>query len=98
MAPEGLNVDIIGDDLKERFPDIEELYNVHLWTITTDMLVFSAHVKLKDSQNGPVDQERLVSRINEYLAEEYDVIESTIQITSEADVCNVTWVSGRDDG
>ncbi len=44
MAPVGLNTDTIGDDLRTNFPEIEEIYNAHLWTVTADMLVFSAHI------------------------------------------------------
>ena len=89
MAPKGLNTDIISDDLKSHFPEIKELFNVHLWTITADMLVFSAHVLLNEAQENSVDQDNLIERINRYLSEKYRVIESTIQMTSgqEAEVC-----------
>jgi cobalt-zinc-cadmium efflux system protein len=75
MAPAGLNIDIINDNLKTNFPEIKELDNVHLWTITADILVFSAHIKLK----VPADQNKLISRINKYLSEKFKIIESTIQ-------------------
>lgn len=81
MAPTGLNVDLIGADLKTRFPEIGALYNMHLWTITTEMLVFSAHVKLNDAVDRS-HPEQLVRRMNAYLCEEYKIIESTIQVIS----------------
>lgn len=89
MAPRGLNTDIISDDLKSHFPEIRELFNVHLWTITADMLVFSAHVLLNEVQENSVNQDTLIERINRYLSEQYQVIESTIQMTSgqAAEVC-----------
>ena len=89
MAPRGLNTDIISDDLKSHFPEIRELFNVHLWTITADMLVFSAHVLLNEAQENSADQDTLIERINRYLSEQYQVIESTIQMTSGqvAEVC-----------
>jgi cobalt-zinc-cadmium efflux system protein len=89
MAPRGLNTDIISDDLKSHFPEIRELFNVHLWTITADMLVFSAHVLLNEAQEDSVNQDTLIERINRYLSEHYQVIESTIQMTSgqAAEVC-----------
>jgi cobalt-zinc-cadmium efflux system protein len=89
MAPTGLNIDIIRDDLKTAFPEIEELYNMHLWAITSDMLVFSAHLKAPHA----ADQANLLSRINTHLIERYNILESTIQIAPEAEyeteVCNV---------
>lgn len=83
MAPTGLNIDIINDDLKTNFPEIKELYNVHLWTITPEMLVFSAHIKLGTPHKLPTNQDKLISRINKHLSEKYKIIESTIQIASE---------------
>jgi cobalt-zinc-cadmium efflux system protein len=88
-APKGLDINMIGDDLKNNFPEIKELHNVHLWSITPDMLVFSAHVKLYPDK-VQTKQELLISKINEYLAKNYRIIESTIQVVSEdeTDVCN----------
>ena len=79
MTPAGLNVETISDDLKNHFPQIGELHNVHLWTITPDMLVFSAHVQLRNqNSNG-----KLISNISAYLTEKYGVRESTLQIVSK---------------
>lgn len=91
IAPTGLNIDIISDDLKAGFPEIKELFNVHLWTITGGMTVFSAHVRL-DNVHASVEQQKLIARIDNHLSETYGIIESTIQIASdeEAEVCNVT--------
>jgi cobalt-zinc-cadmium efflux system protein len=88
-APKGLDINMIGDDLKNNFPEIKELHNVHLWSITPDMLVFSAHVKLYPDK-VQTKQELLISKINEYLAKNYRIIESTIQVASEdeTEVCN----------
>lgn len=92
MAPSGLDVDTIKDDLKSHFSEIKELYNIHLWTITPDMLVFTAHMKLNhEAEKEITDQHDLLTRVNHYLAEKYNIIESTIQITAEgeAEVCNI---------
>ena len=83
MAPKGLNVHIVGDDLKASFSEIVELYNVHLWTITPAMLVFSAHIQVADKIDMFSNQDSLIERLDNYLKEKYNVIESTIQIISE---------------
>jgi cobalt-zinc-cadmium efflux system protein len=90
MAPAGLDITTIGNDLKAAFPEIEELYNVHLWAITTEMLVFSAHIKVPDATVA-ADQGSLIARINDHLAKNYNIIESTLQIASEYEheVCNI---------
>lgn len=91
MAPTGMNVDTVSHDLHDRFPDIKELLNVHLWTITADMLVFSAHVRLDESITVCADHNELIKNINDYLRKKYKVIESTIQIVEPGpDVCDRT--------
>ena len=80
MAPTGLNVDTIAKDLKRKFPEIKELDKVHIWTITADMLVFSAHISFDDTVRVCADHELLIGKLNKYLEDQYQIIESTIQI------------------
>lgn len=82
MAPTGLNVDTIAQDIKGKFPEIKDLYKVHIWTITADKLVFSAHVKFDDTVKVCADHDLLINKLNEYLVEKYQIIESTIQIVT----------------
>jgi cobalt-zinc-cadmium efflux system protein len=85
MAPTGLDVEMIIKDLKQRFPQIKQLEHAHLWTITADMLVFSAHMLLHDEGQAAAKQNLLIAEINEYLHEKYHIIESTIQTMCEGD-------------
>ncbi|MFX1452994.1 MAG: cation diffusion facilitator family transporter [Promethearchaeota archaeon] len=85
MAPKGLNVHIISEDLQDNFKEIVDLINVHLWTITPEMLVFSAHIIVSDEINMFSNQGSLIEKINTYLSEKYHIIESTIQIISSSD-------------
>jgi cobalt-zinc-cadmium efflux system protein len=84
-APRGLDADIIKNDLKKNFSEIKNLNNMHLWTIIPEMIVFSTHISLKKDLND-IDREKLVSKINKYLASKYNIIESTIQITSDEEL------------
>jgi len=90
-APKGLDIDMISTDLKHNFSEIQELHNVHLWSITPDMLVFSAHVKL-DPVQVQKKTEEIISHINDYLSKKYKIIECTIQICTEdgSEVCNIS--------
>lgn len=90
IAPTGLNTEIIEKDLKARFPQLKDVYNVHLWTITAGMVVLSAHVELENMAE-PGSAAELVAEINDYLADQYGVIESTIQVGApgEAEVCEL---------
>jgi cobalt-zinc-cadmium efflux system protein len=90
-APKGLDVDMISADLKNNFSEIRKLHNVHLWSITPDMLVFSAHVQI-DRSKVQAKQEDVISKINDYLLQKYNIIECTIQICTEngSEVCNLS--------
>lgn len=90
-APKGLDIDIISDDLKKKFSEIKKLHNVHLWSITPDMLVFSAHVQI-DKDKAQINQEEVIAKINDYLLQKYDIIECTIQICTEngSEVCDIS--------
>lgn len=79
MAPKGMNSEMITEDLKLKFPEIIEFYDVHLWTIIPDMLVYSAHIKV-DENKVSGNQTEYVSQINNFLQKNYKIIESTIQI------------------
>lgn len=90
IAPKGLNVDMISEDLKRNFQEIRDLHNVHLWSITPDMLVFSAHLQF-DLTKLQGSQEDSIANINDYLLKKYNVIECTLQICSDegSEVCNI---------
>ena len=85
MAPKGLSIDIISDDLKKNFSEIKELYNAHIWSITPDILMFSAHVTLQ-TENIQMKQEQIIQSLNKYLSEKYHIFDSTIQVTTGEDV------------
>ncbi len=87
-APEGIDIDMISNDLKNQFPEIKSLNSIHLWTIIPEMIVFSAHMTLNDKKF--IEKEKLVEKINSYLAKKYNIIEATIQITSDdSNICNI---------
>ncbi|KYK23931.1 hypothetical protein AYK25_00770 [Thermoplasmatales archaeon SM1-50] len=90
-SPKGLNIDMISDDLKKNFQEIRELHNVHLWSITPDMLVFSAHVQINQAKITS-KQEEVIQKINDYLSQKYNIIECTIQICLEngSEICNLS--------
>ncbi|MFX1356004.1 MAG: cation diffusion facilitator family transporter [Promethearchaeota archaeon] len=88
MSPKGLNIDIIEQDLKINFKEVLEVYHSHLWTITPDMLVFSAHIVLNDDieENS---KESIILKLNEYLSKKFNIAESTLQVDlyGEAQAC-----------
>jgi cobalt-zinc-cadmium efflux system protein len=89
VAPKGMNVHIIAKDLEKNYSEIEELFNMHLWTITPDMLVFSSYVVFKGHKKE--DYSDLMIEINDFLYKKYNIIESTIQMVSGEywKLCNI---------
>ncbi len=90
MAPKGMNIKNIAEELKISFPEIIELYDAHLWTIIPNILIYSAHIHLNNDV-VKTNQEDLIANINKFLSKNYNIIESTIQIMSEDRVkaCNI---------
>ncbi len=90
MAPKGMNINTIREDLKKNFPEIMDLYNAHLWTIIPNMLIYSVHIKLND-QLREANQEELILKMNDFLSKNYKIIESTIQIipNDAVETCNI---------
>ena len=78
MAPKGLDTDTINEDLQKNFPEIAEVLHTHVWTIIPDMLVYSAHIKI-DINKIVNNQEEFFSKINDFLKQNHNIIESTIQ-------------------
>lgn len=80
MAPKGRNVHDIVHGLKEHFPAILDTHNEHVWTITQDVIVFTAHIKVDISRVPEGDANQWLDRVEQWLAEHYHVAECTIQM------------------
>lgn len=94
MAPKGMDVDMISDDLTSRFPGIETIYDMHLWTINPGRIAFTAHIKLKNGDSGIREQSDMISGINEHLEKKYGITGTTIQVAEfdACEDCNLTCV------
>ena len=76
--------------MKVKFPEINEIYDTHLWTIIPEMLIYSTHIKL-NNEIIKDNQEDFISKISDYLSNKYKIIESTIQIMPKdvIEACNI---------
>lgn len=86
MAPTGLTVDIIDKDIRNTFPEVIKLSHAHLWAITPDKVVYTAHINLSDYEISTNNQHELFKKISRYLYEKHNIIETTLQITGENEV------------
>ena len=91
ISPKGLNSQMIHDDIMERFPEVKQIYHMHLWTITPDILVLSAYIKFNYVKSNIGEIVKKISLITQFLKEKYNIIEATIQIASKDDdeSCNI---------
>ncbi|MHA2132220.1 MAG: cation diffusion facilitator family transporter [Promethearchaeota archaeon] len=79
MAPKGMDIETITADIKSNFPEIIDVDDSHLWVIIPGMLLYSAHIRVKEEIIN-VSHQELILRINEFLSDKYEILESTIQI------------------
>lgn len=86
-APKGFNIFILIDEIKKEFHNIRDMYNVHLWTITPGIQIFSAYIQVNDEKFNTGE---FISKLNDFLEKKYKILESTLQITTEdkPEVCN----------
>lgn len=79
MAPRGRNVHQITDALRARFPAILSIEHEHLWTITEQTVLFSAHLQVDPAQLPCDGLAVWLEEVEGWLEENYDIAESTLQ-------------------
>lgn len=68
----------------EKFPEVAEMHDLHVWTLTSNVFAMSAHVKIKQEFSAQWSQ--LVSKINETMRDKFGINHCTIQIENEYDL------------
>ncbi len=67
--------DVVGAIL--RVPGVQEVHDIHIWTLGTDLHALSCHVRIPDMHME--ESERILGRICEQLANEFHITHTTIQ-------------------
>ena len=80
-APEGINVNRVRESLL-RYPDLLEVHDLHIWTITSGMLSLSCHAVIDRNSISRSDQ--IIQGMNKLLSESFGISHTTIQIESPA--------------
>lgn len=80
MAPGGRNVDDISKAMRAEFPEITGTDREHVWAITPSVIIFSAHLTVNASRVPRDRINRWIQTITEWLAENFDVAESTLEV------------------
>ena len=83
MAPKGHNVHDMVSALREQFPAIVDTQHEHLWTITPEVVVFSAHLTVDPARLDPRQAEyrHWQDSVAVWLEEHFNVRESTLQVS-----------------
>ncbi len=76
-APKGMNIDEIGAALRKQIPEIQDIQDMHVWVITSNMYSFTAHIAIGDANRGRSNE--ILKAINKLLNDRYDIDHTTIQ-------------------
>ncbi|SFE97799.1 cation diffusion facilitator family transporter [Alteribacillus iranensis] len=74
-VPEKFDLEEIRNEIK-RVDGVQDVHDMHLWTVTTDHFSLTAHIFLQSDYN----HFRTVSTINQVLEEKYGLRHNTIQV------------------
>ena len=77
---EGLPREMRLDDVAHailRVPGVQEVHDIHIWTLGTDLHALSCHVRIPDMHME--ESERILAGIRERLANEFHITHTTVQ-------------------
>lgn len=77
MAPKGMNIDEVGAELRKNIPEIQDINDIHVWVITSNMYSFTAHIAIGESNRSKSNE--ILEAINKLLSEKYNIEHTTIQ-------------------
>jgi cobalt-zinc-cadmium efflux system protein len=80
-TPEELDVDELRKTLKSQIPAVYEVHHVHVWSLTPERPLLTAHVCVSNE----VEYDQVMQQIKSFLKECYGISHSTVQI--EFGVC-----------
>ncbi|MFH5209202.1 cation diffusion facilitator family transporter [Antrihabitans spumae] len=88
-SPEGLDVELVSSTL-QALPGVEDVHDLHVWTLTSGMEVASAHLTTAAGANA----DEVLRSAQEVLANDYHIEHATLQIEGmdSAKRCNeLSW-------
>jgi cobalt-zinc-cadmium efflux system protein len=80
--PEGMSATEVSNSIKS-VPGVEEIHDLHIWTVSPGFLALSAHVILNDQTIS--QSEKIMEVLKNKLSSEYKIDHTTIQF--ECDAC-----------
>ena len=79
-VPKNIQLDKVLEAVKS-IPGVREVHDVHIWTITSGVNAFSAHLLIDDQMVSKNSE--IVNAVNRILSERFDLAHSTLQLECE---------------
>lgn len=75
-APGHIDADRLAAELHDAVPEITGVHDLHIWLLTAERPLLTVHIAVEHSEHG----ERAMVAAKAFLAEEYGIVHSTIQV------------------
>lgn len=82
-APEGYDIDGLAKEIKNQFPQIHHVHDVHLWELTSGIYCMSMHLNVSEDCSVSATQ-KLIDEVNHFLCEKHGIQHTTIQVECHA--------------
>ncbi|MBI4187600.1 MAG: cation transporter [Chloroflexi bacterium] len=79
-VPKHLQIDDVVGKLMT-IPGVQDVHDIHIWTITSQIHALSAHLLIEDQQVSKSAE--IMAAVNEYLAKHYNITHTTLQLECE---------------
>jgi cobalt-zinc-cadmium efflux system protein len=80
-VPRHIQVDKVIEIIKS-VAGVEDVHDIHIWTITSDMHALSAHLRIEDQRVSRSAE--IVKTVNQGLAKHFDIRHTTLQLECES--------------
>ena len=80
-VPRGLSMSDLVDDMR-RIPGVQDVHDLHVWSITSNMYALSCHVMIENLP--PSNSSSILQALNSMLNEKYHIGHATIQFECDA--------------
>lgn len=82
-TPHEIKLEEVSREL-QKFDEITEVHDLHIWTLTSNIIAMSVHIKVKQQYMN--DANSILKKINNMMKENFGINHCTIQIENEYDL------------
>jgi cobalt-zinc-cadmium efflux system protein len=79
-VPSNLNISDIVSDIKINIAEIKDIHDLHIWSISSGIYIFSAHIVADVKSIEECDE--IISKVTALMREKYNILHTTVQIES----------------